>query len=91
MSLMPASRSRPDRPAPDERARARVGGLGDELLVIALDRRVRDLEDVEDAHRQVTGQVRQDARHADETDLALGLEVLERLGRVMFLQRRPAR
>jgi hypothetical protein len=79
------------RAAPDERARARVGGLGDEFLVIALDRRIRDLEHVEDAHREVIGQVRQDARHADEPDFALSLEVPERVHRTVLLQRRLAR
>ena len=61
------------------------------FLVVALDRRVRDLEDVEDAHREVIGQIRQDARHADEADLAFGLEVLERLDRVVLLERRLGR
>ncbi len=45
------------------------------LLVVALDRRVGDLEGVEDAHREVVAQVRQDAGHADEADLALGLKL----------------
>jgi LAO/AO transport system kinase len=79
------------RAAPDERARARAGRLGDELLVIALDRRVRDLEDVEDAHREVVGQVGQDAGHADVADLAFGLEVLERLDRLALFHGRLAR
>jgi LAO/AO transport system kinase len=79
------------RAAPDEGARARAGRLGDEFLVIALDRRVRDLEDVEDAHREVVGQVGQDAGHADEADLAFGLQVLEGLDRLVLLEGGPAR
>src|SRR6266516_3494384 len=79
------------RAAPDDRARAGIGGLGDEFLVIALDRRVRDLEDVEDAHGEMIGQIRQDARHADEADPSFGLEVPERLNGVIHLERRLTR
>jgi hypothetical protein len=51
-----------------------------------LDGRVGDLEDVEDAHREVGGQVWQDARHTDEAELAFGPEVLERLDRAVLLE-----
>ena len=67
------------RAARDEHACAGIGGHDDEFLVIRLDRRVPDLEDVEDAHPDVIGQVRQDARHTDEADLAFGLEALGRV------------
>jgi hypothetical protein len=53
----------------------------DQLLVLALDRRVGDLEDVEDAHRDVVGQLGQDPRHAEEADLALVAQ-LEQLSTV---------
>jgi hypothetical protein len=39
--------------------------------VLALDRRVRDLEDIEDAHGDVIGQLGKDARHPGEADLPL--------------------
>ena len=63
----------------------------DQALVVALDRRVGDLEGVEDVHREVVGQVRQDAGHADEADLALALQLAQRLDRAVLLKRRPAR
>ena len=68
-----------------------VRRLGDEVLVVALDGRVGDLEDVEDVHRDVVGEVRQDARHADEADLALALQRLQHLDRAVLLERGPAR
>jgi hypothetical protein len=77
--------------AADQRARALACGLGDEVLVLALDRRVRDLEDVEDAHRDVFGQVREDAGHADEPDLALVLEFVQRLDGVVVRELLGAR
>ena len=43
--------------------------------MLALDGRVRDLEDVEDAQRDVVRQVGKDAGHADEPGLAVALEV----------------
>ena len=88
--LLPRCRAT-GRAAPDERPRALASRFGDELLVVALDGRVGDLEGVEDAHRQVVGQVREDARHADEPDLALVPQFLERLDRVIALQRGPVR
>jgi hypothetical protein len=75
----------------DEGARAGVHRLGDEILVVALDGRVGDLEDVEDVHRDVVGEVRKDARHADEADLALALQRLQHLDGAVLLERRPAR
>ena len=77
--------------AADEGARPGVHRLGDEVLVVALDGRVGDLEDVEDVHRDVVGEVGQDARHADEADLALALQRLQHLDRAVLLERGPAR
>jgi hypothetical protein len=75
----------------DEGASAGVHRLGDEVLMVALDGRVRDLEDVEDVHRDVVGEVREDARHADEADLALALQRLQHLDGAVLLERGPAR
>ena len=58
-------------PAPRRR---RCAAARDQLLVLALERRVGDLEDVEDAHLDVVGEVRERARHAEEADLALVAE-----------------
>jgi succinate dehydrogenase/fumarate reductase flavoprotein subunit/HEAT repeat protein len=49
------------RAASDQRSRALARRLGDEVLVVALYGRVGDLEGVEDVHREVVGQVREDA------------------------------
>src|ERR1039457_3446531 len=49
------------RAASDQRSRALVRRLGDEVLMVALDSRVGDLEGVEDVHCEVVGQVRKDA------------------------------
>jgi hypothetical protein len=71
------------RAAPDEGASARRGRGGDEILMLALDRRVGDLEDVEDTHGDVVRQVRRDPGHPDEADLALvaqGQQLPHRLG-----------
>ena len=71
----------------NDRAGARLCGLGDPLLVLPLDRGVRDLKLVEYAHLDVVLQVRQRARHADEADLALLPQNLELIDRgVLFKQ-----
>ena len=57
--------------AADDDARPRVGGPGDDVLVVALQRRIRDLEGVEDAHVDLLVERRQDRGHADEAHLAL--------------------
>lgn len=77
--------------AADEGARPGLHRLGDEVLVVALDGRVGDLEDVEHVHRDVVGEVGQDARHADEADLALTLQRLQHLDGAVLLERGPAR
>jgi len=59
--------------------------------MVALDSQVGDLEGVEDVHCEVVGQVRKDAGHADKPDLALVPQLLERLDRMVLLQRGPAR
>jgi hypothetical protein len=50
---------------------ASLDGSGNEVLVLALDSRVRDLEDVTDPDGDVMGQMREDPRHPDESDLPL--------------------
>src|SRR5690606_17543845 len=53
--------------------------------VLALEDRVRDLEDVEDAHLDVLLELRYRARHPDEADLTLLLQRLELRTRVVLL------
>jgi len=48
---------------------ASLSGSGDCSFVFTLHCRVRDLKDVKDAHRNVVDQVREGARHTDESDL----------------------
>ena len=48
-----------------------VGGPGDDVLVLALQRRVGDLEGVEDAHVDLLVERGQNGRHPDEAHLAL--------------------
>src|SRR5260370_23567038 len=62
---------------------------GDRSFVFTLDRRVRDLKDVEDAHRDVVDQVRQGARHADKSDFAGVSELEERIECSMLLEGLP--
>jgi len=54
--------------------------------VFSLDGRVRDLKDIEHAHRDVIREVRQRGRHADEPHLARPLERQYRLEGVVLLQ-----
>jgi len=54
--------------------------------VLALDRRIRDLKDVEDAHGDVVGQMRKGSGHADEADFPLIAERYERLDSLVGLQ-----
>src|SRR6202035_4921298 len=54
-----------------------LSSSGDRSFVLTLDRRVRDLKDVKNAHRDVVDQVGQGARHADKSHLA-GLSELEK-------------
>ena len=77
--------------APDERARSRRQRFGDEVLVLALDRRVGDLEDVEDIHGDVVGQVGKRSGHAEETDLSFVPKRLERLDGLVSLHLGSAR
>ena len=61
-------------------------GSGDRRLVFALDRRVRDLKDVENTHRNVVHQVGQGAGDADKPDLAGFSQLQERIERAVLLQ-----
>src|SRR5690606_28364774 len=72
--------------AADDDAGPAPSGFGDERFVLALEQRVRDLEDVEDAHLEVLRQLRQRAGHADEADLALRAQLLELGNRVVLLE-----
>ena len=56
---------------PDDGPSTGLGRLADSFLVIALNRRVGDLEGVEDAHGDLVGKVRQGPRDAEEADFAL--------------------
>ena len=51
-------------------ARALLSGSGDRRFVFALNRRVRDLKDIENTHRNMVDQMGQCAGHADEPHLA---------------------
>src|ERR1700730_14618595 len=55
---------------------SRVGGPSpcDNLLVLALECRIWDLECVEDTHLNLLNEIGQGARHADEAHLALPLQ-----------------
>ena len=57
--------------AADDDPRAGRRGARDRVLVLALERRVGNLEGVEDAHLDLLVERRQDARDADVADLAL--------------------
>src|SRR5215471_11877329 len=89
--VLVAGRSAAGRAAANERASARGDGLGDEVLVLSLQRRVRDLEDVEDVHGDVLGQVRKNARHSDEADLSFRLQLSQGLDGTAGGQRGRAR
>src|SRR5262245_5416351 len=86
-ALVPSTGPRPlGSPAPDDDARSRAGRLRDDRFVLPLYRRVRDLEHIEHAHRDVIREVRQRGRHADEPHLARPLERQYRLEGVVLLQ-----
>src|ERR1700722_7440503 len=70
--------------APDEDpGPGRPGGC-DQVLVLALNGRVGDLEDVEDVQIDVPGQLGDGAGHPDEPGLALVLKLLQRLEHVVL-------
>src|ERR1039458_41436 len=58
---------------------------------MAMDRRVGDLEDVEDIHGDVVGQVGKRSGHAEETDLSFVPKRLERLDGLVSLHLGSAR
>src|SRR5215469_5550235 len=68
----------------DDDAGARCGCRSDRSLVLALDRRIGDLEDVKDTHRDVILQMRKRAGHADEAHLAGAFEIKQRLDGAIF-------
>ena len=76
---------------PDEGPGTRFHRRGDEILMLALERRVRDLKDLEYAHGNVVGQVREGPRHPDEADLPIVAEREQRLDRAVGLHLLTAR
>ena len=58
-----------------------------DVLVVALERGVRDLERVEHAHLDVIDEVGQRARHPDEAGLPLVAQLDERVDRAVLLER----
>ena len=60
-------------------------GLRDPALMLAVERRVWDLEDVEHAHVDVIGEVRHDRRGSQQPDLARRLQVQQGLDGVFLL------
>ena len=72
--------------AADDGAGARVAASVMTRFVLALERRVRDLERVEHAHRDVVGDVGQRARHPEEPHLAFVAQRGERLDRAVLLE-----
>ena len=63
----------------------------DQVLMLALDRRVRNLEDVENVHRDLVGQLGNGAGHPDETDLPLVAQRLQRVHGMVGLHPGTAR
>ena len=60
--------------AADDDAHTRVGRAGNDVFVLALKRRVRDLERVEHAHIDLLVERGQHGRDAEEANLAFGLQ-----------------
>jgi hypothetical protein len=79
------------RTAPNDDAGSRLGGRRDERLVLALDRRVGDLKDLEHAHGDVIREIGQGAGHADVPDRAGVLELEHGLQGAVLLQGLPRR
>src|SRR5882762_1606733 len=70
-------------------ARALLSGSGDRRFVFTLDRRIRDLKDIENTHGNVVDQMGQCAGHADKPHLAGLSELQECIERAVLLQGLP--
>ena len=79
------------RAAPNDDTGSRLGCRRDERLVLALDRRVGDLKDLEHAHGDVIREIGQGAGHADVPDRAGALELEHGLQGAVLLQGLPRR
>lgn len=79
------------RSSADKGSGSGAGCSGDQVLVLAPERRIGDLEHVEDAHGDVDGQVGEGARHPEEPHLPFGLQRLHGLHRAVGLHLSPAR
>ncbi|MDQ1452622.1 MAG: hypothetical protein QOK38_2488, partial [Acidobacteriaceae bacterium] len=66
-----------------------LSGSGDRRFVFTLDRRVRDLKDIENTHGNVVHQMGQCAGHADKPHHAGLSELQERFERAVLLQGLP--
>src|SRR5690606_5555021 len=72
--------------APDHDPGAAPRRLPDQRVVLALERRIRDLKDVEDAHLDMRLELRERARHADEAHLPFASKSLELGDRIVLLE-----
>src|SRR5262249_37860 len=77
-------------PANDD-ARPAPGRLGNGRLVLWLEGRVRDLQNIKHTHGYVVGEVRQDRGTAQKAHLAGALQGVERLNGPRVLQKLPGR
>src|ERR1700737_4714046 len=75
--------------AADDDARALLSGGGDQRLVLTLDRRIRDLKDVENTHGNMVDQMGQCAGHADKPHFAGVSEFQECVERAVLFQGLP--
>src|SRR5947208_15278 len=88
-SLLPLGWRSLRRTTANDDARALLSGRSDRRFVFPLDRRVRDLEDIENTHGNVVDQMRQSAGHADKPHLAGLSELQEGIERAVLLQGLP--
>ena len=88
---LPGARCAAGYAAADDDAGPGLGGGGDGRFVFGLEGRVRDLQDVKHAHRDVVDEVRQGGGTAHEAHLAGVLEIMERLDGAFLFQHRPGR
>ena len=73
----------------DDDAGALLSGGSDRRFVYTLDRRIRDLKDIENTHRNMVDQMGQCAGHADKPHLAGLPELEEGVERAVLLQGLP--
>src|SRR5260370_23844975 len=74
-SVLVRSQRALDNAASNDRAAPRRGSVRDQLRVFRLERRVRNLKDIEDAHLNLLRQIRQVAGDAHVPDLARPLQL----------------